>query len=466
MLKGLLKDTLLYGGVDFFFKFVNFCLFPLYAFLLPISEFGILALVTTLTQLLCILMNGGQTYALQRFCVDAKENAKWTGLTSFTCLGFGITLLALLISISFIKDSIVLSWVILGIITACPYQIYQYALTLARIEFDQKRFVLLSAFQNGSLVILSFFLAYYCQWKLTGFLSAAAISGLACGCYCISHIYRHMVGHFDINLAKKMLKFGIPFAFTDITNWLYASLDRWMLEELNGPIEVGYYSMAFKLCTLIIFCINAFGLAWSPHMMKLYGEGKDYRSLVAESLVRWCFFLVVLASFLILFSREILIYTTPEAYWFSADLVPWVSMGLAFHGTLVISTTGLFIEKKTAHLALGTWLGICVNVGLNLYWIPQLGAYGAAKACFFTYLVQGLYTFYYSQKFHPISIAYSKLVFAGLLLFGTYLFTGFLGDLSLPVQFLLKVGCLALIICSGFLIEMANDGRSSKFSLT
>ena len=44
-----------------------------------------------------------------------------------------------------------------------------------------------------------------------------------------------------------MMLFGFPFIFSDMANWIYASIDRWMLGNLSTLTAVGYYSMAFKL---------------------------------------------------------------------------------------------------------------------------------------------------------------------------------------------------------------------------
>lgn len=456
MSKALLKDTLVYGGVDFFFKFINFALFPLYAFLLPVSEFGILALITTLTTLLCIIMNCGQTQALQRFYGTAGVNATKTGFVCFGVIGIVITLIALGIPYLLNEQQFSLPLLLLGIMAAWPFQVYQYSVASLRINFQTRKFVFLNLLQNGCSILLSLILAFYFQLGLLGFLSAIVMANFISACFCFFKFYRNLEGCFDSQLARQMVVFGIPFVFTDLTNWLYASLDRWMLGELASSAEVGYYSIAFKLSTLIIFFINAFGAAWSPHVMKLYHEDPNYKSFIGKSLTRWFYFLVCVASMLILFNKELLMLTTPSAYWPASQLIPWVSIGLAFHGTLVLSTTGLFIEKKTIYLTVGTWLGALLNFMLNLKLIPHLGAYGSAMACMLTYMFQAAYYLYYSQKFHYVPLEHNKLLLCAAMLFGVLAVSQTLDAETLLIQIAVKMGVFAGILFAGGLLKLIS----------
>jgi O-antigen/teichoic acid export membrane protein len=452
-----LKDTLIYGTVDFFFKFINFSLFPLYAFVLPISDFGILALLTTLTQLLCIVMNCGQTYALQRFYrEDRSHNVTKTGFICFAAIGVIVTLTAFIISYWQTEIKLSYSLVLLGILAAWPYQVFQYSLATMRVTFLPWKFASLNAFQNVFSIGLSLILALYCKLGLLGFLSAVAIANFTTAGYCLLKVNKRMEGTFDRRLAKQMLIFGLPFIFTDLTNWLYASLDRWMLSELANSVEVGYYSIAFKLSTVIIFFINAFSLAWNPHAMKLYHEDPDYKTFISKGLTRWFFFLTCLASMLILFNKEVLMLTTPSAYWPASQLIPLISVGLAFHGTLVLSTTGLFIEKKTHYLTAGTLLCAVINFVLNLKLIPHFGAYGAAFACMLTYIIQSIYYIYCSQKFHFILLEYKKLCACATLLFGVLIFSQVMNFESLVLEVCVKGLLFVGVFLSGFMFKLIS----------
>jgi O-antigen/teichoic acid export membrane protein len=414
--KNLLKNTALYGIVDFAFKFINFAMFPLYSFVLTVSEFGLFSLIATFTQILSIVMNCGQTQALQRFFSDKeltetqKTNVTITGLYCFGVPSAAFTV-AVLILFYFYNplQNIPLYLITLGILTALPYQIFQYALTFACSNFLSAKFVQLTILQN--VLTIGFSLTFVLQLNLgiLGFIAAPALASFLVFPFIFFALRKYFSGQFDIKLAKEMMIFGFPFVFTDIANWWYASIDRWMLAELSTTLEVGYYSMAFKIAGVLIFLIKAFGLAWTPYSMKLYRSDPNYRTFFSSSLTAWFFFLISFGTGISLFSQELLMLTTPEAYWPAARLIPWINLGIAFHGTLLLSVSGLLIEKKVHQLALGTWLCALANFALNLVLIPYLASLGAAITCLLTYMMQGLYFLYYSHKYHPLPLEYKKL---------------------------------------------------------
>lgn len=468
MFKSLLKDTAIYGMTDFIFKFINFALFPLYAFVLTVPEFGIFALITTLTQLLCTLMNCGQTYALQRFYVDKQLNeterthVTSTGMICFVVMGLAVTGIALGVSYSMrsaLNNTMQLPWqfLCLGILAALPYQVFHYCVTSMRINFLSWKFAALTIIQNALSIGISLLLVFKFHLGLLGFISGITIANFLAALLGFLNIRKHFIGRFDWTLAKQMLKFGFPFIFTDMANWLYASMDRWMLGEMANTTQVGYYSIAFKLATVVIFIINAFGLAWTPHAMKLYNSESNYRSYFSQGMTSWFFFLICISAALSLFGQEILMMTTPEAYWPASHLIPLISMGLAFHGTILLSMTGLLIEKKTHQLTLGTWLCALLNFILNLALIPLYGAQGAAIACFMTYVVQSSYFLYCSQKFHPIPLEHQKLVSCLFIAMGILLISSLL--LSQPWSYALiviKLALLAGILFVGFTAKIVS----------
>ena len=63
----LLKDTAIYGVGDFIFKFVSFAVFPIYANLFSVEQFGVLALVLTSASLVGLVLNLGLNNAVQRY---------------------------------------------------------------------------------------------------------------------------------------------------------------------------------------------------------------------------------------------------------------------------------------------------------------------------------------------------------------------------------------------------------------
>src|SRR3712207_843503 len=66
-MRRLIKDAAIYGVGDLIFKFVAFAVFPIYANLFSVEQFGVLALVITSAALVSVVLNLGLNNAIQRY---------------------------------------------------------------------------------------------------------------------------------------------------------------------------------------------------------------------------------------------------------------------------------------------------------------------------------------------------------------------------------------------------------------
>src|SRR5687768_1740247 len=71
-MKRLLKDIAIYGAGDMVFRFLAFAVFPVYAHVFSVEQFGVLNLVTTLAGLIAIVLNLGLNNAVQRYYWDPQ----------------------------------------------------------------------------------------------------------------------------------------------------------------------------------------------------------------------------------------------------------------------------------------------------------------------------------------------------------------------------------------------------------
>jgi O-antigen/teichoic acid export membrane protein len=143
--------------------------------------------------------------------------------------------------------------------------------------------------------------------------------------------------------------------------------------------------------------------------MKIRAERTDYRKVYSHVLSLWFLTLTLIGCILSLFSKELLILTTPEPYWPAANVLVIAIMGVVFLGTTQVTAVGISIEKRTRIFAVTAWLAAGANFLLNLMLIPDFGALGAAAATTLTYLgLSGTYL-YWTQKLHPMPLEWRRL---------------------------------------------------------
>lgn len=466
MLKLLLKDTAIYGSVDFILKVVSFFTFPIFSYLFTVEEYGILSLLITSSAILTPLLGCGISNSMTRYYWEQgisesqRSNVISTGL--YFLIGWAI-LLSICVAVTsyFFRDYINAEYAqglncFMIVIAGCtPALLCQYSTDVVRLYLAPWKFALISGIQNGSTLFLSILFVWKFNWGIAGFLGATTLGAFLALPIAISLIRKDLLPTFDKKLAKKIFRFGYPFIFVAIAFWIFGSMDRWMLAEMSSIEQTGLYSIAFKIGTIMFFFQAAIAQAWNPRAMQLYNSNVYYRTIYSKFFNLLFFLFLFLGAILSLFCREILYFMTPPSYWPAEAICPFICMGLVFSGTNQVAMLGFYLAKKIHIYNVGSWIAAGINFFLNLILIPHFHAVGAAVATFGTYLLLTCFYLFCSQKYHPIPLEYGKL---GGCLVLTFLFTGIAAFLngylpSFELMFV-KLSALLLLLGSGAAMQI------------
>lgn len=423
MLRKFGKDVAIYGGADLLFRMAQFLAVPVYAHLLSVADFGIMALLTVSATLLGMLLNLGVNSAVQRFYFDPGADPAdrpvlvTTGLAQLAASGLLVLGLTFLI-LSGLRDELRLSygieWALLVIVllTVLPEQLAQYGLDAVRLQFAPLKFCAIAVVKNLLGVLIGLWLLIRWEMGVAGILLGTLIGAAAAVPMSLVMIRRDLTWRIDLAVMRKAVRFGYPFVLAGAAYWVFGSMDRWMLIELSDVAQVGLFSIAVKFAVVISFVITAFAQAWTPFAMRMYGDDPNYRQNFARIFSGWFFLLALIGLGLSLFATEVMVLLTPREYWGAAPVLSVASAGVVMYGTVQITVLGISLEKRTILLTYGAWLAAAANVILNLLLIPRLGAMGAAISTFAAYaLLTGSFLFW-SQRLHPIPLERAKLAFS------------------------------------------------------
>lgn len=468
MLKRLVKDTAIYGSGDFIFKLIAFAVFPIYAHVFSVAEFGIMSLVTTVAEFIGTFLNMGMNNAVQRFYWDPNLSESRrpllvsTGFWVLLIWSIFLTALVLFIIYPFAEAiryryEILWIFILLSLLSNIPAQILQYSQDVLRLHFSPWKFTLISAWKNFFGVLLGLLLILGLKQRLEGFFwgnFGALIVSIPLGFWFIRKDLRLQ---FDASIAKEIIHFGYPFVFAGLAYWIFGALDRWMLSELSNNTEVGLYSIAFKFATILLFVNAAFGQAWSPFAIKIYSNDPQYRYVFSRIFSYWFFGLTFIGVLLSLFSFEMLYLTTPGAYWPAATILVVLAMGMVMSGTTQITAVGISLERKTHLFAISAWLTAIINIVLNLLMIPIWGALGAAIATLISNAILTSYYLYWTQRLHPIPLEVKKLLFSLILILLTIGFSFYINKIEWGIKIVIfKLLFCGLIIFLGYSYEIVN----------
>lgn len=424
-LRQLTKDSAIYGGVDLLSKTLSFFTFPIIAASLSPNAFGVLELISTVIALLSLVMNCGLNNSVQRFYWDKdtltemQPSIVTSGLYAQLAFGF-ITMAFGLASIPIVlprmqESEWPITWIAMvsALAVTTFSQWSQYALDVIRLHFAPWRFFFLAILSRIATTSLGLVAVIVLGLGIDGLLAAQALSLMLVMPLALWMIRKDLrPASFSWIWFKELVHFGYPFIYAGLAYWLFGSMDRWMLASMTSVAEVGIYSVAFRFASVVLFMSAAFGQAWSPAAIKIRSEYPDtYRLIYGQVLLALVFVMLAVGGGLALFSGEIIILIMPMEYLPSALPLTILCFGMLLQATQQVTAIGISIAKKTYIFARLAWTTAIINLVSNLFFIPHLGASGAALATSFSFCVLTLSYLYYTQILHPLMIDWKKILF-------------------------------------------------------
>lgn len=252
----------------------------------------------------------------------------------------------------------------------------------------------------------------------------------------------------QIHDLKRHLSPIMVFFFSSIIITVYGQLDALMIGFMKGDYEVGIYNAALRIKSVVVSVSTAITGVLIPRMTAYYNKGsqKEFYELLTKSFRVTLSLMFPMTIFIMLNPKDVLMVLGGEKY-LSADSALLVLMACS----IVLSLTNFFgnqilipkgMEKR---YSFSVFVGLLIDIVLNILLIPGLGAVGAAIATLVTEtwnmvwmglgckteIRESLFKINYIKYLLPLCIA-SAIIFA-------------LGYLTAELHFLIRLIINALL---------------------
>ena len=193
-----------------------------------------------------------------------------------------------------------------------------------------------------------------------------------------------------------ILKQSLPYALVLFLSTIYTRMDSVMIKRMlpDGDYQAGVYAAAFRLLETANMFAYLFAALLLPMFARMFRERKPIRGLFELSVgILWSGG-IGLTLMVMLFRQEImtLLYTHTTPYW--GQLLGMLMLGFAASAISYILGALLLAKGEVRRVNYLYLAGALLNVALNLWWIPQWKAYGAARATFLTQMLMMTGGFY------------------------------------------------------------------------
>lgn len=415
--KTLLKDTSIFAIGSIASKAIIFFLVPLYTNYLSTEEYGIADLVFTMAQMLIPFVSLVIFDGVIRFGLMYKERTQDVLLVGLIVWGAGCSVTIFLTPL-FAKYSSIGVWSLYLCVYVCVNVLLSIELNYLKVLNKNMDYAIISIIQTVALAVLNIYFLVIKQWKIEGYLMANIISQIiaiifaSIFCDLIKELKKAKL---DKKIAKEMITYSSPLILNNLSWWIIQSSDKVMIEAMVGAAELGLYTVACKIPSLISVFVAVFQQAWGISSIKEMDSGNEteFYSIVFQY---FFFFIGILCLGIIVIVRPFMvIYAHGNGYEEAWRLVPML-LASALFSAIAAYYGGMYgALKKSINNMISTAVAAIVNIGVNLLCIRWIGVFGAVTGTFVSYLILALMRMVDVNKYVHIDVK-KKLFLLNLVL--------------------------------------------------
>jgi len=436
----------------------NFLLLPIYTALLSTAEYGTVGLLTQGAQILVILSLAGQGPAMLKLGIldkpDAAGRAKLTGtLVSYVgaaglLLSGGVALLWPLLQ-TWLDD--IPLWPLggLGLSWVASMAMFQLSLSSLQQRELARQHTTLNLQRWGLLLVGVAVFVIGLRMGAAGLLIAISLSFLGGAILAFRKLPAGTRPGFDLAVLKQSLAYGLPVLPHVLSGAVLQSADRMILASGPGLADVGRYTLAASLASIVLVVSTGLQRAWTPFF---YRNVRDEQEHGWGDVRRLSFFSVAAVggvAICVALGAPLLVQLVANPDYLAAiPVVGVLALSNFFNVFYAVAAAVIFSKTGALRLiALVTVPPALINVGLNLLFVPRWGMLGAAYAtlCSSVLMVIGAWILARQARRVPFKFAKGLGV---LVLVTSILWLG--QDAALPGRLGLALGYVAGLLLLDF----------------
>ncbi len=413
------KNTIYYGLGNILNKSLGFILIPIYSRVIPIEQYGVLAIVELFVMLLLALLNFGVTAGHERYFFLEKTRNEYDKFLFNNVLGlFFFSLISLAIITFFRSQLSLLFWgtrdysycILLGLIITLveinnliPFQVLQY-------EGKPLNYIITNLVRLLISVVATIYFVLEKKLGIEGILYGRLVgSGLTMLFQLITVLVPRMIAKIDFSKVIMTMKYGLPISVSLIGYIIFASSDRYMINWLLDERQTGMYGFGYKIANIVMLLVQSIGIGYLPSMYQQEKEADNIRFY--RKMLFYYTFIMSYAVLFFLFFYKILLWPIVhnKEYWNGLLIVPVMSMAFLIMGMNYFVNIGLTLKNKTRYYIIPTSVAALVNIGLNFIFINRFGFIGAAYSALISQVLNTVLITVIANRFMPVKFEWRKI---------------------------------------------------------
>ena len=460
-MKGLAKDTVIYGLTNIVSKFLNWLLAPFYIRVLAdAAEYGIVTnLYAWVSVVLVVLTLGLETGLFRYLGTEDDKSSVYRTCLRLLSVACGVFLLGGFLFLEPVSSALgypqhasyvgmFMVIVAMDALMSLPFAYLRYekkALKFAGFKF---LFVVLNiAFNLFFLFFVGEFTPFYI------FLSNLLASGVEF--LCILPVLKPAFGgSFSRDLFRSLVRYCWPLVLLGLAGNFNKMAGQILIPALapdreTGLTMVGIFGGNLKISVIMVMFLQAFRFAYDPFVfskMKAKDAFGAYRVAMNYFVLAGCLIFLFVMYWMPLFRHIV----RPD-YYSGLVIVPIMMASEVLFGIYYNLSIWYKVSDRTGFGALFSLIGLFVTVGIILWGVPRFGIIACAWAAVTCNGVMLLLSYFLGRKYYPIPYDEWRvllgLAVTALFYFGGEMIASFDSQtLTLAVRTLLLLPFLAVMM--------------------
>jgi O-antigen/teichoic acid export membrane protein len=412
----LARSSLIYGLGNYGVKLVGFLLIPVYTRFLHPTDYGVMALVSTVGQALFIFLNLGQSTALFRFYYEddtpqGRERVIAGSLWIVLLISTPVALLALACSRPaagvFLGDPTLAGLMAVGFLTVTCRQLLRLPFAVMRADERDTRYAMWAVVRTALSAGLAIVLVVGVRMGIWGVLLAQFLAEALCCLVLVPGIARSLRVGWVGREMREQLTFGLALLPGAVAGFTLDLSDRFLLRHYATLEDVGLYSLGYRLGEIIFFVAAAVQLAW-PQFVFSNRRSPQAKELYSYATTYYLAGMLFLVLGLAMLAPEIVRLMAAPQYGAAATVVPIIALAGLGEGLRYVLTIGIMLRKRPLIRSAALGAAAVVNVVLNVLLIPRHGMLGAAWATLAGFVTLIAIEMTVSMHFYPIPYQWGR----------------------------------------------------------
>ena len=462
-IKALAKETAVYGLSSIVGRFLNWCLVPLYVYIFPSAEYGVVSYLYSFTAVALVILNYGMETGFFRFANKEPDPERVYTTSLISVATTSVIFVALLSALLHpVADAMLLPrhslyvW-LLGVTVAVDAF---SNLPFAYLRFKKKAFrfagiKLLNVGLNIGLNLL-FLLACPALMRaapgtVSWFYEPLGGASLGIGWIFVANIISSIVvllcllpeltGRryaFSGSLLRRMLGYSWPLLILGVAGILSQNMGQIIIPYLfRGQEEaarsmVGIYGANIKIAIVMVMFTQAFRYAYEPFIFaQAKGEGESKKQAYCDAMK---FFVIFgLLIFLgVMYFLPVLKHFVSPAYWSGLRVVPVMMAAELCFGVFFNLSLWYKLTDRTQWGMYLSLLCFALMLGLNVWFVTAIGIpdgyMGSAWAALISYFTVMTVSYFLGRRYYPLPYQVGRMTLYTLLAAVLYAAGMWIGD--------------------------------------